>query len=74
MVFTDFQHNNYCNYLFKFSLLPTEYLELESKLAVATEQNGVTLIDELHNDMKKMAASFTQQVYKEVLHLYTSVP
>ena len=43
--------------------LSRKVVELESKLAVATDQDGVTLTDELHNDMKKMAASFTKQVY-----------
>ena len=43
--------------------LSRKVVELECKLAAATMQDGVTLNDELHNDMKKMAASFTKQVY-----------
>ena len=43
--------------------LSRKVVELESKLAAATEQVGVTLDDKLHNDMKKIGASLMKQVY-----------
>ena len=43
--------------------LSSKVVQLEYKLATATVQDGVILTDELHNDMKKMATSFTKQVY-----------
>ena len=39
--------------------------QLEEKLAVAREQDGVTLTDELQSDMEKIAASCTKQVHSE---------
>ena len=37
--------------------------QLEQKLLAVTAQDGITLTDELHNDMKKMAAACTTQIH-----------
>ena len=37
--------------------------QLEQKLLAVTAQDGITLTDELHDDVKKMAAACTTQIH-----------
>ena len=37
--------------------------QLEQKLLAVTAQDGITLTDELHNDVKKMAVACTTQIH-----------
>jgi len=43
--------------------LSVRVTQLEERLAAAREQDGVTLTEELHSDMKKIASSCTKQVH-----------
>ena len=43
--------------------LNAKVTQLQEKLSAITERDGITLSDELHNDMKKMASACTKQVY-----------
>ena len=46
--------------------------QLKEKLSSAATQHGITLSDELHNDVKKMAAASSKQIYS--IHSEDSFP